>query len=79
MTLLSQYYRYKGYIFTECSLPYEGWFFFLEYCKSQKKKTLAGFSQRRSPSLHRSTGEVQSASSIQWIWIASAQHLRSEK
>ncbi len=25
MALLSQYYRYQGYIFTECSLPYEWW------------------------------------------------------
>ncbi len=44
MTLLSQYYRYKGNIFTECSLPYEGFF-----CRKQqitKKMTLAGFSQR---------------------------------
>ncbi len=30
MTLLSQYLRYKGYIFTECSLPYEGGLF-VEY------------------------------------------------
>ncbi len=35
MTLLSQYYRYKGNIFTECSLPYEGWLF-VENSKSQK-------------------------------------------
>ncbi len=34
MTLLSQYYRYKGYIFTECSLPYEGWFF----CRKQQMR-----------------------------------------
>ncbi len=47
MTLLSQYYRYKGYIFTECSLQYEGWYF-VENCNTQKKKYLAGFSQRGS-------------------------------
>ncbi len=35
MTLLSQYLRYKCYIFTECSLPYEGGCF-VENCKSQK-------------------------------------------
>ncbi len=35
MTFLSQYLRYKGYIFTECSLPYEGGCF-VENCKSQK-------------------------------------------
>ncbi len=46
MALLSQYLRYKGYIFTESSLPYEGWFY-VENSKSQKI-TLAGFSQRRS-------------------------------
>ncbi len=35
MTLLSQYLRYKGYILTECSLPYEGGFV-VENSKSQK-------------------------------------------
>ncbi len=43
MALLSQFERYEGYIFTECSLPYEGWFY-LEHSKS----TLDGFSQRES-------------------------------
>ncbi len=36
MALLSQYYRYQGYIFTERSLPCEGWFY-VENSKSQKK------------------------------------------
>ncbi len=43
----SQHYRYKGYIFTDCSLPYEGWFFFWKP-QITKKITLAGFSQRGS-------------------------------
>ncbi len=42
MTLISQYERYKGDISTECSLPYEGWFF-VENSKSQII-ILAGFS-----------------------------------
>ncbi len=46
MALLSQYYRYIVYIFTEHSLAYEGWFF-VEKSKSHKM-TLAGFSQRES-------------------------------
>ncbi len=47
MTLCSQHYRNKGYIFTDCSLPYEGWFFFFKP-QITKKITLAGFSQRGS-------------------------------
>ncbi len=43
MALLSQYERYEGYIFTECSLPYEGWFYV-----ENSKLTLVGFSQRGS-------------------------------
>ncbi len=43
MILLSQYLRYKGYILTGCSLPYEGGFV-EENSKSQKKY----FSQRGS-------------------------------
>ncbi len=45
MTLLSQYYRYKGYIFTECSLPYEGWFY-VENSKSQKQDFSWVFTER---------------------------------
>ncbi len=39
MALLSQFERYEGYIFTECSLLYEGWFY-VENSKSQKKKNI---------------------------------------
>ncbi len=39
MALLSQFERYEGKFFTECSLPYEGWFY-VENSKSQKKSTL---------------------------------------
>ncbi len=45
MTLLSQHEIYKGYIFTECSLPYVGCFF-VENRKSQKKDFSWVFTER---------------------------------
>ncbi len=51
MALLSQYQRYQGYIFTECSLPFEEWFY-VENSKSQKK-SLAGFSQWATQITHK--------------------------
>ncbi len=39
MALLSQFERYEGYIFTECSLLYEGWFY-VENSKSHKKNNI---------------------------------------
>ncbi len=42
MILLSQYKIYIGYIFTECSLPYVGWFF-VEKKQITKKLLKLGF------------------------------------
>ncbi len=74
MALLSQYLRYKGYIFTEHSLPYEEWFF-VEKSKSQKM-ALAGFSLRGTHSSNcEKTSESQNIfhnyikrSQLQELW-----------
>ncbi len=49
----------KGKMFTECPLPYEGWFFFVENTKSQKKITSAWFSQRGSQIILVAMGQLK--------------------